>query len=356
MNGKDSLWDIAVRISNEQQNTQPSSGSQPKERTVLILGSKGVGKTSLIHRFLDRNEGAKQTLALEYTFGRRAGKSLVKDICHIWELGGGTLYPSLLTAPLAAASNDLSHLTVILMLDLAVPQQLWFTLETLIQNLHAALRKQASALSGKDAGQFIQKLQEEAWKRVGRENEDKEYMDPFPVPLVILGGKYDIFQDFDSEKKKVVCRCLRYVAHTLGATLQFYSLKDSGLVKKAKDLLNHHGFGAPPGKSISQDYNKPLLIPAGSDSNQQIGGLGATRTGTISKGPGAAIDRWKHIFTTHFPQETSEKSVMPEDPAKDLNFQEPIIDSLRAQKDDELERYRQIAERRRHFQIDTDDI
>jgi len=53
-------------------------------------------------------------------------------------------------------------------------------------------------------------------------------------------------QDFDSEKKKVVCRCLRYVAHTLGATLQFYSLKDSGLVKKAKDLLNHHGFGAPP--------------------------------------------------------------------------------------------------------------
>lgn len=33
-------------------------------------------------------------------------------------------------------------------------------------------------------------------------------------------------------------------------------------------------------------------------------------------------------------QETSEKSVMPEDPAKDLNFQEPIIDSLRAQKDD----------------------
>jgi hypothetical protein len=55
-------------------------------------------------------------------------------------------------------------------------------------------------------------------------------------------------------------------------------------------------------KSISQDYNKPLLIPAGSDSMQQIGGLGATRTGPVSKGPGAAIDRWKHTFTTHFPQ------------------------------------------------------
>lgn len=55
-------------------------------------------------------------------------------------------------------------------------------------------------------------------------------------------------------------------------------------------------------KSISQDYNKPLLIPAGSDSMQQIGGLGVTRAAAISKGPGAAIDRWKHTFTTHFPQ------------------------------------------------------
>jgi hypothetical protein len=95
----------------------------------------------------------------------------VKDVCHIWELGGGALHPTLLSAPLAAGSNDLRHLTVILMLDLAAPQQLWLTLETLIQNLHVALRKQASALSGKDAGQFIQQLQEEAWIRVGKENE-----------------------------------------------------------------------------------------------------------------------------------------------------------------------------------------
>ncbi|XP_069686757.1 cytoplasmic dynein 2 light intermediate chain 1 [Periplaneta americana] len=355
--GKDSLWDIAVKLNSDQDNVQLSSGGQTKERTILILGSKSVGKTSLIHRFLDRNETAKQTLALEYTFGRKAGKSLVKDVCHIWELGGGTLFPTLLSAPLAAASNDLSNLTIVLMLDLAVPQQLWFTLETLVQSLHAALRKQANASSGREAGKFIEGLQERAWQRVGKDSEDKEYMDPFPIPLVILGGKYDVFQDFDSEKKKVVCRCLRYVAHTLGATLQFYSLKDSGLVKKAKDLLSHHAFGGPPVKSISQDYNKPLLIPAGSDSMQQIGGLGSTKTGAItSKGPGAAIDRWKHIFTTHFPQEATEKTVMPEDPAKDLNFREPIIDSLRAQKDDELERYRQEAERRRRFHNDIDDI
>ena len=94
-------------------------------------------------------------------------------MCHIWELGGGTLFPTLLTAPLAAASQNLSNLTVILILDLSNPQQLWFTLETMIQNLHAALRKHASSPLKENSGKFIENLQEEAWKRVGKENEVK---------------------------------------------------------------------------------------------------------------------------------------------------------------------------------------
>ena len=57
------------------------------------------------------------------------------------------------------------------MLDLAAPHQLWFTLETLVQNLHMALRKQASTLSGRNAGEFIEKLQAAAWKRVDNNNE-----------------------------------------------------------------------------------------------------------------------------------------------------------------------------------------
>ena len=102
---------------------------------------------------------------------RYSAMNQVKDVCHIWELGGGTLYPTLLSAPLAAASHNLTHLTVFLMLDLAAPHQLWFTLEILVQSLHTALRKQASALSGRNAGQFIEKLQAAAWKRVGDDNE-----------------------------------------------------------------------------------------------------------------------------------------------------------------------------------------
>jgi hypothetical protein len=44
---KDSLWDIAIKINNEQHDIK-SSGRQPKERTILILGSKGVVSIVLI--------------------------------------------------------------------------------------------------------------------------------------------------------------------------------------------------------------------------------------------------------------------------------------------------------------------
>ena len=44
----------------------------------ILIGSKSVGKTTLIHRFLERDEAPKQTLALEYTFGRKTNQNLIK--------------------------------------------------------------------------------------------------------------------------------------------------------------------------------------------------------------------------------------------------------------------------------------
>ena len=49
--------------------------------------------------------------------------------------------------------------------------------------------------------------------------QDKDLLDPSLVPLAIIGTKYDIFQDFDPEKKKIICKTLRFVAHTNGASL-----------------------------------------------------------------------------------------------------------------------------------------
>ena len=121
---------------------------------------------------------------------------------------------------------------------------------------------------------------------------------------------YDVFQNFDPEKKKLICRTVRYLAHSHGATLQFYSAMDSGLVKKARDLLSHHAFDSPPAKGVSQDYNKPLIIPAGSDAFQAILGVGEV----------PKLEVMKHQFSTHFPQKETETLTMSEDPAKDPNF------------------------------------
>ena len=76
----------------------------------------------------------------------------------------------------------------------------------------------------------------------------------------------------------------------------FSSALDSGLLKKAKDILNNHAFGTEAVKGVSQDYNKPLFIPAFSDSIQAIVGQSTGDSGRVS------LDMWKHQYTTHFPQ------------------------------------------------------
>ena len=70
---------------------------------------------------------------------------------------------------------------------------------------------------------------------------------------------------------------------------------DTGLVKKARDLLSHHAFGADAGKGVSQDYNKPLIIPAWSDSFEAI-------TGSPANGDQRQnLELWQHQFAAKFP-------------------------------------------------------
>ena len=47
-------------------------------------------------------------------------------------------------------------------------------------------------------------------------------LDPLPISLVFVGTKYDLFQSFDPEKKKTICKTLRFLAHIHGASLQVH--------------------------------------------------------------------------------------------------------------------------------------
>ena len=153
------IWDLSIQQSKEKRDSSISKpDSQALERSLLVLGSKNVGKSTLIHRFLETQDSAKPTLALEYTFGRKTNNNLAKvsrnirqlatltylqldftnfypvqDVCHIWELGGGTLFTKLLETPLSPLK--LTNLHIVLMIDLSKPGELWFTLETLMSAL-----------------------------------------------------------------------------------------------------------------------------------------------------------------------------------------------------------------------------
>lgn len=210
----------------------------------------------MIQRFLDQNEPVKKTLAMEYSFGRKSGRSLSKDICHVWELAGGVVFVNLLNVYLGNffysltikinlnifpskfnlkneyVSGRSKNSTLVLVIDLSSPETLWNVLETIIQTSHSILKKKEIA------GEF-----EPNRNKIDQNHEDFEYISPFPVPLIIVGGKYDLFEEIEPDKRKVICRTLRQVAHSLAASLIFYSDKDPGLVKKLKDVFHHHGFG-----------------------------------------------------------------------------------------------------------------
>jgi dynein light intermediate chain 2 len=54
------------------------------ETTLLFVGNCNSGKTSLILKFLERDEVPKPTIGLDYTFGRRSKASnVVTHIVHV---------------------------------------------------------------------------------------------------------------------------------------------------------------------------------------------------------------------------------------------------------------------------------
>uniref|UniRef100_A0A2S2R9V5 Cytoplasmic dynein 2 light intermediate chain 1 n=1 Tax=Sipha flava TaxID=143950 RepID=A0A2S2R9V5_9HEMI len=110
----------------------------PIERTLLVIGNKNCGKSTLIHKFFDKSEKPKPTLALEYSFARRSGKSLTKDICHVWELGGGLVFKDLLSVIIEKTKGK--RLSVVLVLDLSKPDVVWSTMESLLKEVKTHLR------------------------------------------------------------------------------------------------------------------------------------------------------------------------------------------------------------------------
>lgn len=153
----------------------------------MIIAYKTQGKTTIINHFLGRDEvQPKPTLALEYGFMRRTetGQGIQQQVCNVWELGSLTNSHHLIDIPIR--SHSAHGLSVVIALDLSQPDRLWADLERALNGLKQSLAE----------NEHIVQLRARSLGRIGADHADVNTLSVLPVAVLIVGGKYDKFQDF----------------------------------------------------------------------------------------------------------------------------------------------------------------
>ncbi|XP_056344889.1 cytoplasmic dynein 2 light intermediate chain 1 isoform X3 [Oenanthe melanoleuca] len=312
----DTLWDLAIAEVEKRENPDDDDVKPGEvwEKSILFMGNKNGGKTTIILRCLEREESPKPTLALEYTFGRRARRpNTPKDVAHFWELGGGTSLVELIRIPIT--SHNIRSFAVVLVLDLSKPNELWTTMESLLQVTRNHVKRVLTKLERTNP-EVAAEIKEGIWNDLRRDHPDYALVDPFPIPLLIIGSKYDIFN---------------------------FTSKSEALLLKARAVINHLAFGYDKSKSVSVDPSKPLFIPAGLDSMSQIGPPPASDSDLGKMRANTPLELWKKVFEKTFPPKSFCDLQDTKDPVQDSQYAEYEVDAMRAQKNQELEQYKRNA-------------
>ncbi|XP_026638853.1 cytoplasmic dynein 2 light intermediate chain 1 isoform X4 [Microtus ochrogaster] len=304
----ETLWEIAkAEVEKKRSHGSEGNGADIGEKSVFFIGSKNGGKTTIILRCLDRDEPAKPTLALEYTYGRRTkGHNTPKDIAHFWELGGGTSLLDLISIPITC--DTLRTFSIVLVLDLSKPNDLWSTMENLLQATKSHVDRVILKL-GKMNSKAASEVRQKMWSGMQKDH-----------------------PDFDPEKRKVICKTLRFVAHYYGASLMFTS-KSEALLLKMRGVINQLAFGVDKSKSICVDQNKPLFITAGLDSLCQIGSPPVPDSDIGKLQAHSPMELWKKVYEKLFPPKNISTLKAIQDPARDPQYAESEVDEMRVQKD-----------------------
>lgn len=264
---------------------------------------------------------------------------------NVWELGALDNAEQLISVPLR--THGLENFAVIIMLDLSQPKRVWPELE----HIYQALRSTSNKLLSADEEQMYR---ERMANRLKKDHNDLESLELMPFPIVIVGGKFDLFKDFglydlssmehnsclttfllDAELKQHICRCLRSMAHLIGGSVLFYSNKIPKLAKTLRDTISHLGFGSPtnPFRSHVTDSADALSIWFGTDSWDQIGSVSLLSVERIGSLLATEAPQLNEVVRKH----SAKSKTHIKDPAKDPGFRESIIDEMRAQKNKELQ-------------------
>lgn len=323
--------------------------SEGRETFVLVVGPKQSGKSTVVNLFLNPNkkDKPKPTVAMEYTFGRRsAGSGGVRDIAHIWELGGGRKLSELIRVPIDV--ERVTNLMVIVVVDLSSPAKAFSTAQWWIDLVRRRVRETIEELKRTRQGQKrAAALMEAARGRFPNGHPDSSSIDISPVPLVLLANKYDLFANEDPAKRRVLMSALRHLAHVNGASFYCCSTKDKTLQSYYRSLMNNKCFGVRLTRGKQLDPSKPVVVNAGGDSLEQIGaprgGAGRADAGRAGIAAFRSAVEARDIFPSSM---EDEMDAVIQDVDDKSQWLEAAIDAARADQDDRLARYRREAERR----------
>jgi len=349
--------DLWAKITTDLESGTLKTQTAPVETYSLFTGQHGSGKSSLMALLQGggtsgKDDKPKPTVALEYMFARKSTNG-AKDVAHIWELGGGMNLQQLVGVPITPARLPFAVLGIVI--DLSEPSNALPSLAHWIRVLRTHVNRSLDALPEDEQAAIL----EASRSRFKEDHPDRLKVEPFPVPLLILANKYDLFKNNESMKKKVMCQALRFVAHAHGASLLFVSTREKGLQNSFRSLITQHLFRKSEGKQTQAtelSAEKPLSVPAGADTFDAI--LKNLPQGTrvndfldgksVHKG---SLQTWAKSVEEFFgpASETFEaEDAETEDGSEVMrnDFPEPKVDEMHQARMEALARYRSEAERR----------
>ncbi|KAF0699276.1 Aste57867_10150 [Aphanomyces stellatus] len=316
--------DLFARLAADDKASSQSE-AEADDSFLVVAGPKNSGKSSLVLYFLNPNKG---TFALFTWTSLISPSSNKKAVAHIWELATTKKVLELLKVPLSPAR--LPKATLLLVLDLSIPGDV---VPSLIYWVN--LLRKLTPEGPKDENALLAKY--------GATHPDRRDVSPVALPLLIVGAKYETFRDEESAKRKTLVQAVRFIAHAIGATLMFTSVKDKALATQFRTTLTAMLYKTDGGKS-TKELEKGLFVPAGSDSFDDIGlPKGARATDFEDANLDKRMKLWAKAVAESYPPVTPEvkEQVEDEKDEADEKFPEPVIDALRKQKREELRRYKE---------------
>jgi len=328
------LWTLAIQrqLGDEEKSDRVAT----REANIVFMGAKMSGKTSLLQSYVSKDKADDQppaTTSLDYRFIKTSsGLAVESDLTHIWELGGGRVFTDLLN--IAITPQSLPHTLAIVVIDLSKP---WRLVDDLAFWL-TTLRQHANKIKAQNPQAYARSL-DIAQQRFGIEHKELSQIDLMPMQVTVVASKFDLIKDKEIELLKIIARTLRAVCHANGVSLMYQTKRIKNLVAAFGTRLSRHVLDKEQSKTPQFEHSKPIIAPAGVDSFAQMG--------DVPGGASNPVAGFTALFRQHFPKPNKTDVDDEEDEAALAELQlapEPQIDSVLAQKEEELKRRHRAAE------------